>query len=654
MVSSKLFLPFCIHNHQPLGNPDFVVEHVCNQCYRPLLKMLFQYPGFHFSLHTSGPLFLYFEKHAKDMMELIGEMAGRGQMELMMSGFYEPVLSSIPRDDRRDQILKMKEYLKRMFGVEAEGLWLTERVWEPGLVEDLCLAGVQYVLVDDTHFLSCGFTKDELHQYFITEAEGKSVQVFPIDKSFRYLIPYKEVSDVDGYLRRMYADRKTMVIYGDDGEKFGAWPAMHRRVFDEGWMKNFLEKIMTLSEDFLKPCTFHEALRETSSAGLAYLPTSSYSEMEQWALLISPLSHFSQAGGEGENSKGYWKNFFVKYPEANRMHKKMLILSEMAAQNTEAKEKIYAAQCNDAYWHGVFGGIYMPHLRQAVWKQMADAESILRKNETLMIEEIDMDLDGKNELWVHSSLFSSILLPSEGGQMAEYTLFPKGKNYLNTLSRRKEAYHEKLIGKPELIQTTTPMFSLQDVQNTIQGLSSGIVYDRFPRCAFRECFFTEEDSLSAFLQSGLPNGASPTGYDVKDGRITFCSEAKLEDSAISVQKDFQFSPHGSTTVRYVIKNASAKNLSFCFGVEINLFLFGLEHPFSEPKSEEGSAGLTFPGEIQLGWDKARLWSYPVKTISQSEFGYEEVIQCVCFLPHWKISLSPGQVWTAQIAVTPLA
>jgi len=37
-------------------------------------------------------------------------------------------------------------------------------VWQPELAADLAEAGVEYVLVDDRHFLVSGFRHDELHR----------------------------------------------------------------------------------------------------------------------------------------------------------------------------------------------------------------------------------------------------------------------------------------------------------------------------------------------------------------------------------------------------------------------------------------------------------------------------------------------------------
>ncbi len=42
-----------------------------------------------------------------------------------------------------------------------------------------------------------------------------------------------------------------------------------------------------------------------------------------------------------------------------------------------ARRALYRAQCNCPYWHGAFGGIYLPHLRNAVYNQMIAADNLL-------------------------------------------------------------------------------------------------------------------------------------------------------------------------------------------------------------------------------------------------------------------------------------
>ncbi len=162
------------------------------------------------------------------------------------------------------------------------------------------------------------------------------------------------------------------------------------------------------------------------SHGLAYLPTASYTEMEAWSLppdaalrlarLQRDLGEARVAGPDGALIRGaHWRNFLVKYSESNRMHKKMQALSALCRRKGDpagARRAIGRAQCNDAYWHGVFGGLYLPHLRDAVWRELALAEGELRRGKGLAWEVLDFDGDGYQEIWVHSESFSALVSPS--------------------------------------------------------------------------------------------------------------------------------------------------------------------------------------------------------------------------------------------------
>jgi len=165
-----------------------------------------------------------------------------------------------------------------------------------------------------------------------------------------------------------------LAIFGDDGEKFGGWPGTKKWVYDEGWLTGFFEMLEKLQQDVLEFSAFSEVLDASPPAGLCYLPTSSYLEMEEWSLppekALDLKALKEQLGEEADLFApfirgGHWKNFLRRYPEANLAHKKMLALSRMVRERGiggEAQMELYAAQCNDAYWHGVFGGLYLPHL----------------------------------------------------------------------------------------------------------------------------------------------------------------------------------------------------------------------------------------------------------------------------------------------------
>src|SRR3954464_13057765 len=451
---------FGLHLHQPVGNFDHVFEQHVADVYRPILERLSAGGFLPVVLHLSGPLLEWLEAHNTAYLDFLGRLVSEGKVELLLAGFYEPVLASLPRTDRVEQIQWMREAIQRRFGVDARGLWLTERVWEPELAADLALAGVRYALVDDRHFLVSGFAAEQLHAPFWTESDGKRVALFPIDERLRYLIPFRPPEETAAYLRELRGAGHRLAVLADDGEKFGGWPGTKEWVYDRGWLERFMSTIGGLVEaGEVQLSTLSDALDQVPSGGLAYLPTASYREMEGWSLppdaalrlirLERDLGEARIAGPDGALIRGaHWRNFLVKYSESNRMHKKMQALSLLCRAGGDppaARRAIGRAQCNDAYWHGVFGGLYLPHLRDAIWRNLAQAEQELRRGQELSVEVLDIDADGHDEIWVHSDQFSALVSPRRGGALEELTIFATETNYANTLTRRREAYHETAL-----------------------------------------------------------------------------------------------------------------------------------------------------------------------------------------------------------------
>ncbi|HET8836645.1 MAG TPA: alpha-amylase/4-alpha-glucanotransferase domain-containing protein [Gemmatimonadales bacterium] len=448
---------FGLHFHQPVGNFDYVFAQHVEDVYRPLLDALADREFLPVVLHVSGPLLDWLEQHESGYLDRLGRLVGDGRVELLLAGYYEPVLASLPRADRVEQIRWMHEAVRRRFGVDARGLWLTERVWEPELAADLADAGVRYALVDDRHFLVTGFASPQLHAPFWTESDGKRVALFPIDERLRYLVPFRPPEESADYLRQLRAAGQGLALLADDGEKFGGWPGTKEWVYGKGWLDRFMAAIGGLiDQGEVVLSRLDDALESVPSGGLAYLPTASYREMEAWSLppdgalrlarLESDLGPERVASPDGALIRGaHWRNFLVKYPESNRMHKKMMALSALARRAGDppaVRRAIGRAQCNDAYWHGVFGGLYLPHLRDAIWRNLAEAEAGLRRDEGLAWDVLDIDGDGYEEIWVHAPGFALLVAPARGGAVEEYTVFATGLNYANALTRRREAYHE--------------------------------------------------------------------------------------------------------------------------------------------------------------------------------------------------------------------
>jgi hypothetical protein len=640
---------FGLHLHQPVGNFDHVFEQHVRDVYRPILERLSDHQFLPIVLHLSGPLLEWLETHDSRYLDQLGRLVSDRRVELLLAGFYEPVLASLPRTDRVEQIQWMHDAIKRRFGFDARGLWLTERVWEPELAADLAAAGVRYALVDDRHFLTTGFASEQLHAPFWTESDGKHVALFPIDERLRYLIPFRPPEETADYLRELRGAGHRLAVLADDGEKFGGWPGTKEWVYDRGWLDRFVGTIGGLIErGEVQLSTLTEALNEVPSGGIAYLPTASYREMEGWALppdaalrlirLERDLGESRLAGPDGALIRGaHWRNFLVKYAESNRMHKKMQALSFLARDRgnpPSARRAIGRAQCNDAYWHGVFGGLYLPHLREAIWRNLAQAERELRHGEGITAEVLDLDGDGHEEIWIHSDQFSAIVSPSRGGCIEEYTIFASEMNFANTLTRRREAYHETALehqgGSSNNGEGGTP---------SIHDIEEGLRLEQRPA--------VDADDRALFVDRVLPHGLRYDEYALGDywptkswARTTcqftiepaedtveiMCTFPGVEGAGASLTKRLRFARDGSLSVDYRWdKGLSAP--ADLFAVELSLF-GGLEVRTDPP---------------------AERWTYPIETVAKSERGFDRTRQGDSLTLRWKmevgaamVRLDPGQ------------
>jgi len=55
----------------------------------------------------------------------------QGQLELIGGTFFEAILSTIPDDDKVNQLKLLRDFVEKKFQTPVNGAWVTERVWEP-------------------------------------------------------------------------------------------------------------------------------------------------------------------------------------------------------------------------------------------------------------------------------------------------------------------------------------------------------------------------------------------------------------------------------------------------------------------------------------------------------------------------------------------
>ena len=639
---------FGLHLHQPVGNFDHVFAQHVADVYRPLLDTLAEREFLPVVLHLSGPLLEWLEAHESAYLDRLGRLAADGRIEILLAGFYEPVLASLPRADRVEQIRWMHEAVRRRFGVDARGLWLTERVWEPELAADLADAGVRYALVDDRHFLTTGFGPEQLHAPFWTESDGKRVALFPIDERLRYLIPFRPPEETADYLRELRGAGHALAVLADDGEKFGGWPGTKEWVYGEGWLDRFMATIGGLIDrGEVVLSRLDDALDAVPSGGLAYLPTASYREMEGWSLppdaalrlsrLERDLGEARMAGPEGALIRGaHWRNFLVKYPESNRMHKKMMALSALARRRGDppaVRRAIGRAQCNDAYWHGVFGGLYLPHLRDAIWRNLGEAEAGLRQGEGLAWEVLDLDGDGNDEVWVHSPAFSALVSPARGGAIEEYTVFAHGINYANTLTRRREAYHDLALERAA--EHAAPA---DGGTASIHDIEAGLRLDARPPL--------DGDDRALFVDRLLPRGVTLEDY----ARGSFW--AILSWARHRCAYTVEWRKAGVEVVCTAAAGRARLEKRLRFDAEGRIAVSWRWDPGAAEPGDRFATELSLAAPVRLDCGPpAEEWRFVIETVAKSERGLDRTRQGESVTLRWPVELGAASV-TLEPATVP--
>jgi alpha-amylase len=698
MSQSQIQLCLVLHNHQPVGNFDNVFEAAYQDSYLPFLNIFEQFSDIRISLHTSGPLMVWLKDRHPDYLSRLSQLADDGRIEIIGGAFYEPILTMIPQRDRVGQIKRFTQWLQELVSPEVRGMWMPERIWESQLVSSLNEAGMSYTVLDDFHFRRAGLTDEQLKGYFVVEDEGRLLRVFPGSERLRYLIPFASPQDTIEYCRLLAQQSPdSVVVFGDDGEKFGTWPETKKHVYEDGWLKNFFQAL-TENRDWLKTSTLRQAVDTTAPQGKIYLPDASYREMTEWALPVTRQREYDQLVHEMEHdhrwsvlktflSGGFWRNFKVKYPETNLMYARMMYVSQLLERARSeqcnpaliavAEDHLYQGQCNCPYWHGAFGGIYLPHLRNAIYHHLLAAETTLESmlratSQWVEATTSDYDFDDENEIRLANDQLAVWLSGVRGGQIYELDVCSIRHNLNATIQRRNELYHDKVRNGDQ--NTGAGTASIHDrVVFKQAGLENQLFYDERMRNSLIDHF-----RLTNVNAERMQQGVAEELGDFADGvylptirrnpdrvQVMMVREGMVGQTPLKITKGVTLKT-GSDVIEiaYLIENLPAKE-KFHFGVEFNFAglpdrqddrffsdrdgnplgqfqeLLDLES-VQHLSLHDGWLGLRVELDLETAAD---LHAYPVQTVSQSESGFELVHQSVAVEPLWVVEGDAQGRWS---------
>ena len=703
-MSHKIRLCLALHNHQPVGNFDNVFQQAFEDSYLPFLEVFEPFDNLKISLHTSGPLMEWLDRNHPDYLDRLGNLVRAGRVEIIGGAFYESILTMIPSRDRIGQIRTYTKWLEDRLGAEVRGMWMPERVWEQTLTSDLVQAGIDYTILDDFHFKNAGVDPETLNGYFVTEDEGNVLRIFPGSEQLRYLIPFEEPQAAIDFIGTVHGPNPNAVlVFGDDGEKFGSWPDTKVHVYENGWLRRFFEAISD-NQHWIEMCTLGEALDNTQPVGKAYLPEGSYREMTEWALPAKKQLDYEHLSHELEHDEnwprikqfirgGYWRNFKVKYEETNEMYARMMTVSsrlnelrirgEQGDLIDQAQQELYRGQCNCAYWHGAFGGVYLPHLRNAIFNHLIAAEKLLDEVEGkhdgwIEAEARDYNLDGWPEVLLSNDKLSAFLAPQGGGYLYELDIRSICHNLLATLTRREEAYFEK-IRKGESASDGDAASIHDRVVFKQEGLDQRLQVDRTPRKSLVDHFYTNDVSIEQVARNEFEElGDFVRGdYEAKIRRkedriqVQMSRHGQVREHRIKINKAITLDARSNTLeIAYMLEDLPHETMHF--GVELNFagMPSNADGRFFHRGSDNEQLGhlgtqmvlsdiqdLSLNDEwlgldVQLATNRpTHFWTFPVETVSQSEGGFEAVHQSVVVQPHWFVERDEEGKWSVAIRMS---
>lgn len=693
-MAPRISLALAIHNHQPVGNFGWVFAEVHDQAYRPMLEALERHPSVRLSLHYTGPLLEWFAAKRPEFLERLGALVARGQVELLGGGLYEPILASLPEHDRIDQLTRMATVLEGITGTRPRGAWLAERVWEPDLPTSLVAAGYAWTILDDQHFRAAAIPEENLWGAYTTEDQGNLLRVFGTEQGLRYRIPFGTVESVIDYLREHATEAGDRVgMMGDDGEKFGAWPTTYAHCWGDGrWVDRFFEAIEA-NGSWLSTVTPSQWLEREPAIGRVYVPTSSYAEMGEWALPADETVVFTHLLHEAQATRdpaarwlrgGFWRNFQVKYREVNDLHKQMLRTSAKVAAmpegpaRTAALDHLHRGQSNDCYWHGLFGGIYISHMRLATLEHLIAAEdaadaALARLRGAGLA---DLDMDGRDEVLLAEPGQVVTVKPTEGGGIGSWDIRPARHALAAVMRRRPEAYHDTLRAHEAKADESEGgeaadggASSIHEMVMTKEaGLAARLHYDNHER---RSALVRVLDPVATPEQYATATEREIA--DFRDGefhvdhiaprQVSLSREGNILGQPVSLSKTIRLAGgrlDPELVVELELHHRGGEPVEGRLGLEFGVHLLGgggnpqAWYDVGGERCAHDSAG-TATGVDAIGFGNdyvgvavtartepaADAWWSPIETVSNSESGFERVYQGSALLVSWPVRIEPG-------------
>jgi alpha-amylase len=340
---------------------------------------------------------------------------------------------------------------------------------------------------------------------------------------------------------------------------------------------------------------------------------------------------------------------------------------------------LYRGQCNCAYWHGAFGGVYLPHLRNAIFSQLITADTLLNQAigkpaEWVELISDDYNFDGWQEVQLAGDHLLALLAPGKGGMLYELDVRSIAHNLLATLTRKPEAYHRKVMagndGRNDVAGVSDKVVFKQ------AGLDERIQYDNHPRKSLVDHFYDPHTTLAAVARGEaaewrdfhLRPYEARLPRNPKRMQVQLTCQGMAGDVPVKLTKSVTLAAGSSTLEIGYLLEGLPMGRTLHFSPEFNFagmpsgiddrYFYGpdrLRHGQLGAQldlhdtNELGLVDEWLGVDVNLAFSRpTSLWTFPVESVSQSEGGFELVHQSVAVQPHWQVQGDEDGRWSVSV------
>jgi alpha-amylase/alpha-mannosidase (GH57 family) len=236
-----------LHFYQPPTQVPSMLKRICNESYRPLLKVFEEYPNARVTMNFNGVLTdMLMDCGHEDIIEGYGNLAERGQIEFTGTGKYHPILPLLPKEEVTRQITLNIQTNRRFFGkaYAPQGFFPPEMCYSRDILQPIIKSGYRWIILSG---IACA-ADWPLDIIYRAECNGQEIAVFFRDDVLSNRISFQdlEAKEFIAHLEGWQGKRENIyVVTAMDAETYG-----HHI---QGWERTFLARVYEELESPAEP-----------------------------------------------------------------------------------------------------------------------------------------------------------------------------------------------------------------------------------------------------------------------------------------------------------------------------------------------------------------------------------------------------------------